>query len=65
MIGEIQALLDERVDIDEPVLTGTLAGVQQHVLDDRIRPLAVLHDLFEIAAQRVHQFGNLTAPSFR
>ena len=35
---------------------------QQHVFDDGIRTLAVLDDLFEIAAQRVHQFANLTAP---
>ena len=35
--------------------------MQQHVLDDRIRPLAVLHDLLEIAFQRVGQFGDFGA----
>ena len=30
--------------------------MQQHTLDDPVGPLAVLHDLFEIAAQRVGQF---------
>ena len=33
----------------------------QHVLDDGIRTLAVLHDLVEIAPKRVHQFINFSA----
>ena len=61
MIGEIEALLDEGVDIDEPVLARAFARVQQHVLDDGIGTLAVLHDLVEIAAQRVRQFGDFCA----
>jgi hypothetical protein len=31
--------------------------VQQHVLDDGVCALAVLHDLVEIVAQSVCQFG--------
>ncbi len=58
VIGEIKALLDEGVDIHRPVLAGALAGMQQHVLDDRIGTLAVLHDLVEIVAQGVRQFGD-------
>ena len=49
VIGEIEAFLDERIDIDGPVLTRAFARVQQHVLDDRIRALPVLHNLVEIA----------------
>ena len=55
VIGEIEAFFDQGVDIDEPVLTRTFARVQQHVLDDGIGALAVLHDLVEIALQRIRQ----------
>ena len=64
MIGEIEAFLDESIDIDDPVLARALARVQQHVLDDGIGTLAVLHDLVEIAAQRIHQFGDLACAVF-
>src|SRR5262249_43480230 len=50
MIGEIEAVLDERVDGDRPMLAGAFARVQQHVLDDRVCAFAVLHDLVEIAS---------------
>ena len=56
VVGEIEALLDEGVDIDRPVLTRAFTRVQQHVLDDGIGALAVLHDLVEIALQRIRQF---------
>src|SRR5262245_36192941 len=59
MIGEIEALLDEGVDVDGPMLARTFARVQQHVLDNRIRALAVLNNLVEIIAQGVRQFGYL------
>ena len=35
--------------------------MQQHVLDDRIGTFAVLHDLVEIVAQRIRQFGYFSA----
>ena len=38
--------------------------MQQHVLDDGIGTLAVLHDLVEIAAQHIGQFVDLLAPFF-
>src|SRR5262249_6742247 len=60
--GEIEAFLDEGIDIDNPVLAGTFARVQQHIPDDRIRTLAVLDDLVKIAPQRLHQLGNLATP---
>ena len=59
VIGEIEALLDEGIDIDEPVFTRAFARVQQHVLDDSISALAVLHNLVEIAPQSLRQFVDL------
>ena len=61
VIGEIEAFLNESVDIDGPVFARAFARVQQHVLDDGIGALAVLHDLVEIAAQCVRQFVNFSA----
>ena len=65
MIGKVEAFLDEGVDIDKPVLTRAFARVQQHVLDDGIGTLAVLHDLVEIAPQCVRQFVDLSRASYR
>src|SRR4029453_18907629 len=56
VIGEIKAFLDQGIDIDNATFARTFARVQQHVFDDRICPLAVLHDLVEIASQYVRQF---------
>ena len=53
VVGEVEAFLDKGVDIDKPVLTGAFARVQQHVLDNGICTLAVLHDLLEIAAHMI------------
>ena len=61
MIGKVEALLDDGIDIDRPVFARAFARVQQHVLDDGIGTLAVLHDLVEIASQCVCQFVNLGA----
>ena len=64
VIGEIEAFLDEGVDIDGPMLARAFARVQQHVLDDGIRALAVLHDLVEIALQSIHNVADLAAQLF-
>ena len=61
MIGKIEALLDEGVGIDQPMFARSLARVQQHVLDDGVRALAVLNDLVEVVAQSVRQFNDFTA----
>ena len=45
VIGKIEALLDESIDIDRSVFTRAFARVQQHVLDDGIGALAVLTTL--------------------
>ena len=65
VIGEIEALLDESVDIDRPMLSRTLARVQQHVLDDGVCALAMLNDLVEIVAQGIGQLGYLSDASYR
>ena len=49
VIGEIEALIDQAVDLDRPMLSRPLTGMQQHVLDDRVGALAVLYDLVKIA----------------
>ena len=51
MISEIEALIDQGIDIDRPVLSRPLTRVQQHVFDDSVGTLAVLHDLVQIALQ--------------
>src|SRR5277367_4504254 len=51
VIGEIKAFFDESVDIDRSMLAGTLARMQQHVLDDGVGAFAMLYDLIEIALQ--------------
>ena len=61
VIGEIEALIDQGIDIDRPVLSRALTRMQQHVLDDRIGALAVLHNLVEIALQRIGDFADLCA----
>ena len=55
MIGEIEALLEQRVEVDRPVLAGPLARMQQHVLDDRVGAFAMLNDFLEIALDQPRQ----------
>ena len=56
VIGEIEALIEQRIDIRGPMFAGALARVQQHVLDDGVGALAMLDDLFEIVFQQPCQF---------
>src|SRR5262249_33781830 len=60
MIGEIEALIDERVGINQPMFARSFAVVQQDVFDDGVGALAVLHDLVEIALHRSHKLLNLS-----
>jgi len=53
VIRKIETLIDQGVKIDWPALARTLAVMQQHVLDDRVSPFAVLDDLLEIAFQHM------------
>src|SRR5215510_15981725 len=59
MVGKVQTLLDDGIDIDEPVFTGAFARVQQHVLDDGICTFAMLYDPVEIALQRIRNLTDL------
>ena len=59
VIGEVEALLDERIDVSDPALAGSRPRMQQHVLDDRIGALAVLHHLAEVAGEQRHQLRRL------
>ena len=61
VIGKVEALIDQGVDIDRPVLSRPLTGMQQHVLDDGVGALAVLHHLAEIALQRIRDLADLCA----
>ena len=61
VIGEVEALFDECVDIDRPVLAGALTRVQEHVLDDRVGTFAVLYDLVEVTLQHVRNLTDLGA----
>jgi hypothetical protein len=51
VIGEVERLIDQRVEIDLAALAGDAARVLQHALDDVIGPLAVLGDLFKVARE--------------
>jgi len=61
VIGKVKALLDKGIDIDDPVLARALARVLQHILDDGICTLAMLHDFVEIAPQGICQLVNFGA----
>ena len=50
---------------DRPVLAAALARMQQHVLDDGIGALAVLHDLFQIVLQKPRQLIDFGADLLR
>ena len=49
MVGKFEAFLDKAIDRDRSMLTRTLVRMQQHILDNSIRTLAMLDDLVEIA----------------
>src|SRR3954451_1729336 len=55
VIGKIKALIQQRIDVRQPMLAGTLARMQQHILDDGVGALAVLHNFFEIVLQHARQ----------
>src|SRR6516165_9489946 len=51
VIGEVEGLIDQRVEINLLPITATPARVLQHALDNAVRPPSVLGDLVEIARQ--------------
>jgi hypothetical protein len=50
VIGEVERLLDQRVEVDRAALARDPSRVFEHALDDTVGALAVLGDLVEIAA---------------
>ena len=55
MIGEIERLLDQRIEIDVLALAAAAARMQQHALDDAVGPAPVLGNLGQVAVQRREQ----------
>src|SRR5262249_24680085 len=58
---QIEAFINEGIDINHPMLAGAFARVLQHVLDDGIRASAMMHDLIEIALECIGQFVDVSA----
>jgi hypothetical protein len=61
VIGEVQRLFDQCVEVDHPALARDPARVFEHALDDAVGALAVLSDLVEVAAQHVDDLVDLGA----
>ena len=61
VIGEVEGLLDQAVEIDLATLAGAAARMLQHALDDVVGAPAVLGDFFEIAGQHLDRLVDLGA----
>ncbi len=61
VVGEVQCLVDQIVEIDLPALPADAARVLQHALDDVIGALPMLGNLFEVAGQHLEGFVDLGA----
>src|SRR5262249_18213489 len=59
VVGTIETFLHESIDIGGPMLAGTLARMQPHALDYRVRTFAGLHGFFEIATECIGQLFDL------
>src|SRR5262249_22139594 len=55
MIGEVERLFDQRVDIDVLALVASAPGMQEHAFDDAVGTAAVLGNLGQIVIQRRNQ----------
>ena len=64
VIGEVERLVDQRIEIDLAALGRDPARVLQHALDDAVGAPAVLGDLFEIAGQHRDDFVEFGALVF-
>ena len=64
MIGEVERLVDEGIEIDLAALARHPPRVLQHALDDTVGAPAVLGDLFEIAGQHVDRLVDFGAGIF-
>ena len=61
VIGEVQRLLDQRVQIDSLPVAAAAARVLQHASDDAVGTSAVLGDLLQVAGQHADRLDNLGA----
>ncbi len=62
VIGEVQRLLDQCVQVDvPPLLHAAVSRMQQHVAHDGVGALAVLHDTAEIVLQEPRDVVDLAA----
>jgi hypothetical protein len=61
MIGEVERLFDERVNVGRLPITAAAARMRQHAFDDAVGAAAVLGDLVEIAGQHPDDFVDLGA----
>src|SRR5215467_11109685 len=61
MIGEVERLFDERVDVGRLPITAAAARMRKHALDDAVGAAAVFSDLLEIAGQHPDDLVELSA----
>jgi hypothetical protein len=61
VIGKIETLLDQGIDISRTLFARALARMQEHVLHNGIGPLTVLHNLAEVVLQQAGQLIHLRA----
>ena len=61
MIGEVQSLLDQAVQIDLPALARDPARVFEHGLHDIVGAPAMLGDFLEIAGEHLDRLVDLAA----
>ena len=63
VIGEVQRLLEQGVDVDLPPLAAAAARMRQHALDDPVGAPSVLGDLVEVAGEHPDELVGLGAPA--
>ena len=61
VIGEVQRLLDQRIDVGLLPVARAAARMRQHALDDAVSAPAVFDDLGQVAGQQVHRVLQLGA----
>src|SRR5438034_1367845 len=61
VVGELEALANQRIDVDSAPLTRAIARVHEHIPDDRVGAPAVLHYFFKIALQQRCDFVSFAA----
>ena len=61
VIGEIERLFDQPVEVDVLSIAAAAAGMRQHPFDDIVGAFSVLDDFFKIAGKRVNDFVNIAA----